>query len=151
MSELVEPTLGTWPVRPMVLIANPSADVYVSDLQMLESVTALVEGGIDLVLVETLSDLAEAEAAIAAAKQVAPDLPLVVTMSFDTNLRTMMGVRPGDAVRRLAELEWRLGEAIADIVIDRYKRAHQQEAAQKKPGQCRMAQMPGDRRGMIGQ
>nr|WP_272917515.1 homocysteine S-methyltransferase family protein [Nocardioides flavescens] len=67
-------------------------------------VEALVEGGVDLVLVETLSDLAEAEAAVAAVRQVAPDLPLAVTMSFDTNLRTMMGVRPGDAVRRLAEL-----------------------------------------------
>jgi 5-methyltetrahydrofolate--homocysteine methyltransferase len=67
-----------------------------------EQIAALVEGGIDLVLVETLSDLGEADAALAAARQVAPDLPVVVTMSFDTNLRTMMGVRPGDAVTHLA-------------------------------------------------
>lgn len=67
-----------------------------------EQLTALVEGGIDLVLVETLSDLAEADAALAAARQVAPGLPVAVTMSFDTNLRTMMGVRPGDAVAHLA-------------------------------------------------
>ncbi|MCF6377479.1 homocysteine S-methyltransferase family protein [Nocardioides KLBMP 9356] len=67
-----------------------------------EQVAALVEGGIDLVLIETLSDLAEADAAIAAAHEVAPDLPVVVTMSFDTNLRTMMGVRPGDAVAHLS-------------------------------------------------
>ena len=43
-----------------------------------------------------------ADAALAAAQAVAPDLPVVVTMSFDTNLRTMMGVRPGDAVTHLA-------------------------------------------------
>jgi 5-methyltetrahydrofolate--homocysteine methyltransferase len=67
-----------------------------------EQIAALVEGGIDLVLVETLSDLGEADAALAAARQVAPELPVVVTMSFDTNLRTMMGVRPGDAVTHLA-------------------------------------------------
>jgi 5-methyltetrahydrofolate--homocysteine methyltransferase len=67
-----------------------------------EQLTALVDGGIDLVLVETLSDLGEADAALAAAREVAPDLPVVVTMSFDTNVRTMMGVRPGDAVRHLA-------------------------------------------------
>lgn len=67
-----------------------------------EQLAGLVEGGIDLVLVETLSDLGEADAAIAAAREVAPDLPLVVTMSFDTNVRTMMGVRPGDAVAHLA-------------------------------------------------
>jgi 5-methyltetrahydrofolate--homocysteine methyltransferase len=67
-----------------------------------EQLTALVEGGIDLVLVETLSDLAEADAALAAVREVAPELPVVVTMSFDTNLRTMMGVRPADAVTHLA-------------------------------------------------
>jgi 5-methyltetrahydrofolate--homocysteine methyltransferase len=67
-----------------------------------EQLTGLVEGGIDLVLVETLSDVGEAEAALAAARAVAPGLPVAVTMSFDTNLRTMMGVRPGDAVTRLA-------------------------------------------------
>jgi 5-methyltetrahydrofolate--homocysteine methyltransferase len=67
-----------------------------------EQLAALVEGGIDLVLVETLSDLGEADAALAAAREVAPDLPVVVTMSFDTNVRTMMGVRPADAVAHLA-------------------------------------------------
>lgn len=67
-----------------------------------EQLRGLVDGGIDLVLVETLSDLAEADAALAAAREVAPDLPVVVTLSFDTNLRTMMGVRPGDAVTHLA-------------------------------------------------
>jgi len=67
-----------------------------------EQLAALVEGGIDLVLVETLSDLGEADAALAAAREVAPDLPVVVTMSFDTNLRTMMGVRPAEAVAHLA-------------------------------------------------
>jgi 5-methyltetrahydrofolate--homocysteine methyltransferase len=67
-----------------------------------QQLTGLVEGGIDLVLVETLSDLGEADAALAAAQQVAPGLPVVVTMSFDTNTRTMMGVRPSDAVAHLA-------------------------------------------------
>ncbi|NYE00684.1 methionine synthase I (cobalamin-dependent) [Kineosphaera limosa] len=62
----------------------------------------LVAGGIDLVLIETMSDLAEARAAIAAARAVCPDLPIVATMSFDTNLRTMMGVRPADAALELA-------------------------------------------------
>ncbi|MDQ4052819.1 MAG: homocysteine S-methyltransferase family protein [Actinomycetota bacterium] len=67
-----------------------------------EQLIGLVEGGIHLVLVETLSDLGEADAALAAAREVAPELPVAVTMSFDTNLRTMMGVRPGDAVAHLA-------------------------------------------------
>ena len=67
-----------------------------------EQLVGLVDGGIDLVLVETLSDIGEAEAALAAAREVAPGLPVAVTMSFDTNLRTMMGVRPAEAVTQLA-------------------------------------------------
>ena len=58
------------------------------------SCAGLRDGGIDLVLIETMSDLAEVEAAVAAAREVAPDLPIVATLSFDTNLRSMMGVRP---------------------------------------------------------
>ena len=44
---------------------------------------------------------AVARAAVAAARSVAPDLPVVVTLSFDTNLRTMMGVTPAAAVAAL--------------------------------------------------
>ena len=67
-----------------------------------EQLVGLRDGGIDLVLIETMSDLAEAEAAVAAAQEVVPDLPVLATLSFDTNLRTMMGVTPAAAVRSLA-------------------------------------------------
>jgi 5-methyltetrahydrofolate--homocysteine methyltransferase len=67
-----------------------------------EQLAGLRDGGIDLVLIETMSDLAEVEAAVAAAREVVPDQPIVATLSFDTNLRTMMGVAPGDAVTALA-------------------------------------------------
>ena len=40
----------------------------------------------------------------AAAQAVAPDVPVVVTLSFDTNLRTMMGVAPAAAVAELGAL-----------------------------------------------
>jgi 5-methyltetrahydrofolate--homocysteine methyltransferase len=68
-----------------------------------EQLRGLVAGGIDVVLIETLSDLAEVRAAVAAAKAVCPDKPIVVTMSFDTNLHTMMGVSPEAAVQAMAE------------------------------------------------
>lgn len=67
-----------------------------------EQLTGLRDGGIDVVLIETMSDLAEAQAAVAAARAVVPELPIIATMSFDTNLRTMMGVRPAEAVTALA-------------------------------------------------
>jgi 5-methyltetrahydrofolate--homocysteine methyltransferase len=63
-----------------------------------EQLAGLREGGIDIVLVETMSDLAEVAAAVEAARRVVPDVPVIATLSFDTNLRTMMGVRPADAV-----------------------------------------------------
>ena len=69
-----------------------------------EQMRGLVEGGVDGFLIETMSDLAEVRAAIAAAKEVAPELPIVATLSFDTNLHTMMGVSPATAVVELSAM-----------------------------------------------
>ena len=67
-----------------------------------DQIKALAAGGVDAILIETMSDLQEVEAAVKAAKEVAPELPIIVTFSFDTNLRTMMGVKPAVAVKTLA-------------------------------------------------
>lgn len=69
-----------------------------------EQMRGLVDGGVDAILIETMSDLGEVEAAIAAAKEVAPELPIFATLSFDTNLHTMMGVSPAQAVVSLTDL-----------------------------------------------
>lgn len=71
-------------------------------------IRALVAGGIDAILIETMSDLSEVEAVVAAAQEVAPGMPIIATLSFDTNLRTMMGVKPGIAVKHLAGLGVRI-------------------------------------------
>ena len=85
-------------------LLEPLGTMSPADAQAIfaEQLRGLRDGGIDVVLVETMSDLAEVEAALAAAREVVPDLPVLATLSFDTNLRTMMGVRPGDAVTALA-------------------------------------------------
>lgn len=67
---------------------------------------ALVEGGVDALWIETMSDLEEARAAVLAAKQVT-HLPVFCSLSFGTKSRTMMGVSAG---RAAAEL-WPLGLA----------------------------------------
>ena len=69
-----------------------------------EQLRGLRDGGIDVVLIETMSDLAEVEAAVRAAGSVVPDLPIIATLSFDTNLRTMMGVTPAAAVTEIGAL-----------------------------------------------
>jgi 5-methyltetrahydrofolate--homocysteine methyltransferase len=69
-----------------------------------EQMRGLVEGGVDGFLIETMSDLGEVRAAIAAAREVAPELAVIATLSFDTNLHTMMGVSPAQAVVELSEM-----------------------------------------------
>jgi methionine synthase I (cobalamin-dependent) len=93
-------------VGPSGELLAPLGTMELGELQELfaEQIRALVAGGIDLVLIETMSDLAEIGAAVAAAHEAAPTLPIVTTLSFDTNLRTMMGVTPEAAVRQLSEL-----------------------------------------------
>ena len=66
-----------------------------------EQAGALVAGGVDLIWIETMSDLAEMRAAIEGVRSVAPDIPLIATMTFDTRGHTMMGVSPEAAARAL--------------------------------------------------
>lgn len=86
-------------------LLEPLGTLTAADAQELfaEQLRGLAAGGIDVVLVETMSDLGETRAAVAAAAQVVPDVPVIATMSFDTNRRTMMGVDPAAAVAALAE------------------------------------------------
>ncbi|KEH96012.1 homocysteine S-methyltransferase family protein [Clostridium massiliodielmoense] len=52
-----------------------------------------VECGVDLILIETMTDLYELKAAIIAAKEIS-DLPIFATMSFEENGRTFTGCLP---------------------------------------------------------
>jgi 5-methyltetrahydrofolate--homocysteine methyltransferase len=63
---------------------------------------ALADGGIDVFWIETMSDLNEIKAAIEGIREVS-DLPISVTMSFDTHGRTVMGVTPAKAVNYLLQ------------------------------------------------
>jgi 5-methyltetrahydrofolate--homocysteine methyltransferase len=67
-----------------------------------EQAAGLVAGGVDLIWIETMSDLAEIGAAIEGVRRVAPGIPLITTMTFDTRGHTMMGVSPEQAVAALS-------------------------------------------------
>jgi 5-methyltetrahydrofolate--homocysteine methyltransferase len=58
--------------------------------------------GADLILIETMADLAEALDAIAAARA-ETDLPVICTMTFDAGGRTFMGVSPDEFVKAALE------------------------------------------------
>jgi 5-methyltetrahydrofolate--homocysteine methyltransferase len=59
-----------------------------------EQAAALARGGADILWIETMSSVEETETAVAGARTVG--LPVVATLSFDTNGRTMMGITPAD-------------------------------------------------------
>jgi len=59
-----------------------------------EQAQALAEGGADVLWIETMSSAEEVRAAVAGAATTG--LPIVCTLSFDTNGRTMMGLSPSD-------------------------------------------------------
>jgi 5-methyltetrahydrofolate--homocysteine methyltransferase len=67
-----------------------------------EQAKALAEGGVDLLLIETMFAFEETDAAFDGARAAA-DLPIVVSFSYDRGLRTMMGVKPVDVIKRYQE------------------------------------------------
>jgi methionine synthase I (cobalamin-dependent) len=79
-------------------ILEPLGPLSLADAQaaFAEQAHALAEGGVDVLWIETMSSKEEVEAAIAGAKTTG--LPIVTTMSFDTNGRTMMSLTPADLV-----------------------------------------------------
>ena len=91
-------------VGPSGELMEPMGTMTIDEAKALfaDQIKALVAGGVDAILIETMSDLQEVEAAVRAATEIAPNLPIIVTFSFDTNLRTMMGVKPAVAVKTLA-------------------------------------------------
>jgi len=68
-----------------------------------EIVEAGAEAGADLVLIETMSDLLEAKAALLAARE-RTSLPVFVTMTFGEDGRTFLGVDPAAAAVTLTSL-----------------------------------------------
>jgi len=64
---------------------------------------ALIDGGADVIWIETMADLEEVRAALEGTRRASPDIPIIVTMTFDTHGRTMMGVKPETAATSLNE------------------------------------------------
>lgn len=66
-----------------------------------EQIRALADGGADLLIIETMMSLDEAEQAITAAREVAPQLPAVVLVTVDEEANCLDGSSPEQAARRL--------------------------------------------------
>ena len=68
-----------------------------------EQISLLVEAGVDLLVVETMMSLAESRAALIAAKEIC-SLPVMVTMTFQSDGRTLYGTDPKTAAIVLESL-----------------------------------------------
>jgi homocysteine S-methyltransferase len=68
-----------------------------------EQIRALAEAGVDLVSIETMPALNEARVALEAARETAPDLPVLVMVTVDDDGNCLDGASPQQAAALLAE------------------------------------------------
>ena len=68
-----------------------------------EQINALAEAGADLLIAETMPALNEAREALAAARQIAPNLPIVVMVTVDDDSNCLDGSSPEQAAALLTE------------------------------------------------
>jgi homocysteine S-methyltransferase len=68
-----------------------------------EQIQALAKAGVDLLIVETMSALNEAHEALAAAREMAPELPVLVMVTVDDEGNCLDGASPANAAALLTE------------------------------------------------
>jgi 5-methyltetrahydrofolate--homocysteine methyltransferase len=90
---------------PVGALIKPYGPLEAEDVKatFAEQARALAEGGVDLLLIETMFAFEETTAAFEGARA-ATDLPIVVSFSYDRGTRSMMGVKPKDVIRKYSEM-----------------------------------------------
>jgi homocysteine S-methyltransferase len=88
--------------KPLAPIGNVRADA--AREAYLEQAEGLLEGGVDLFLLETMPSLDQARAALEAVRSVASDVPAAVSLTFNEEGNTIYGDAPEEAVRELEAL-----------------------------------------------
>lgn len=97
-----------------------------------EQAKALAEGGVDLLVIETMFAFDEATAAFEAARSVT-DLPIVMSFSYDRGVRTMMGVKPADMLKKYKEIGAAVIGANCGTTLENMEKVIQEYAA-AEPG-----------------
>jgi len=93
-------TVGSLGIRLAPLGRVTASAAYAA---FLEQIAALVEAGVDLIIFDTFSDLAELEQAALAAREVSPEIPLVAQVTFTEDGRTPLGHTPEIVAARLSQ------------------------------------------------
>lgn len=88
------------PIAPIGTISEEAASAAYR-----EQAEGLTEGGVDVVLLETFSDLRELGLAIRSVRSVTTALPIVAQMTFGDDGSTPLGATPEHVARTLSELD----------------------------------------------
>ncbi|TES93224.1 MAG: methionine synthase [Candidatus Cloacimonadota bacterium] len=89
-------------------LLKPYGDVDAEEMynNFERQVKALIDAGVDIICIETMTDLMEATLAIKSAKSVSPSTPLIATMTFDPTPKgfyTVMGINIENAAKGLED------------------------------------------------
>lgn len=100
-----QPAFVAGAIGPTGKLLSPLGDISEAELSRVfeEQMEALLAGGVDLFMIETMSSMEELAIAVRAARKVSK-LPVVAQISFSVEGHTMLGTTPEDAVRVLADL-----------------------------------------------
>ena len=92
-------------IAPTGKFVEPFGDLAFEDAVDIykEQIKALLDGGVDGFAIETMMDIQETRAAVLAVKECC-DLPIIVTMTFEKNSRTLTGNDPLSALITLQAL-----------------------------------------------
>ncbi len=92
-------------VGPLGVRLEPLGKVALSEARQAfaEQIQALVDAGVDLLIVETMPAVNEAREALLAAREIAPELPVVVMLTVDEEGRCLDGTSPEQAAALLTE------------------------------------------------
>ena len=115
-------------------LIQPLGEVRIEECEaaFFEQASALVEGGADVLWIETMSARDELEAAIRGAGRTG--CPVAATMSLDTNGNTMMGISPRELVRicnqhNLAAFGTNCGVGASEVVASIVSSSQEKPAA----------------------
>jgi homocysteine S-methyltransferase len=102
---LLAGSVGPLGVRLAPLGRVSFAEAQAAFAEQIEALVAAEPQGVDLIIIETMSDVKEIEAAVAAARAISQDIPIVAQMTFTRDDKTLLGYTPEAIATQLAKLD----------------------------------------------
>lgn len=102
---LLAGSVGPLGVRLAPLGRVSSAEAQEAFSEQIQALLNAEPQGVDLIIIETMSDIKEIEAAVAAARALSTDIPIIVEMTFTRDDKTMLGYPPEAVATNLAALD----------------------------------------------